>query len=313
MTDRENRFKKCLDTFPKHVEPILQTIPIQGGRLTAEQCNDLTKSLGIDLKDLMVLLLPLARTYAVVPLSRFQVGAVAMAGVPGVADQIDLFLGANFEFMHQDLNQTIHAEQSATMHAWHQGAQYLHAVAVSEAPCGYCRQFLFEIENSTEIKIITPGSKNLAHRQTSLPDLLPEAFGPADLENRNALMTRTTPDHRFRLKTDVEDRVIVEALLAAEKSYAPYSRNFAGCALQTVAGDIYSGRNVESAAYNPSLTPLQSAIISLNMSTLEEKHAIQRVVLVEKPTDVSQRKAVELLLGSWAYGVELEYYEVQEN
>ena len=259
MTDRENRFKKYLTTFPKAVKPILQTIPLQGGRLTAQQCSDLIKSLGIDLKDLMVLLLPLARIYAVVPLSRFQVGAVAMAGVPGVADQIDLFLGANLEFMHQDLNQTIHAEQSVTMHAWHQGAQCLHAVAVSEAPCGYCRQFLFEIENSAEIKIITPGSKKLAHRQMSLSDLLPEAFGPADLGNRTALMTRTTPGHRFRLKADVEDRVIAEALRAAEKSYAPYSRNFAGCAFQTGAGKIYSGRNVESAAYNPSLTPLQSA------------------------------------------------------
>jgi cytidine deaminase len=313
MTDRENRFKKCLDTFPKHVRLILKTIPIQGGRLTAQQCNDLTKSLGIDLKDLMVLLLPLARTYAVVPLSRFQVGAVAMAEVPGDSDQINLFLGANLEFMHQDLNQTIHAEQAATMHAWHRGAHNIDAVAVSEPPCGHCRQFLYEFENSTDVMIITPGRKNLAHRQTLLSDLLPEAFGPADLGNRNALMNRTAPDHRFRLKADVEDRVIAEALLAAEKSYAPYSQNFAGCALETGAGEICSGRNVESAAYNPSLTPLQSAIISLNMSTLGENHVIQRVVLVEKPTDVSQRKAVELLLGSWAPGVELEYYEVEEN
>ena len=195
MTDRENRFKKCLDTFPKHVKPILQTIALQGGRLTAQQCSDLIKRLGIDLKDLMVLLLPLARIYAVVPLSRFQVGAVAMAGVPGVGDQIDLFLGANLEFMHQDLKQTIHAEQAATMHAWHRGAHYIDAVTVSEPPCGHCRQFLFEFENSTDVMIITPGSKNLAHHQTPLSDLLPEAFGPADLGNRNALMNRTTPDH----------------------------------------------------------------------------------------------------------------------
>jgi cytidine deaminase len=311
MTDRKNRFKKCLETFPKHVEPILQTIPIQGGRLTAQQCNDLTNSLGIDLEDLMVLLLPLARTYAVVPLSRFQVGAVAMAGASGDADQIDLFLGANIEFMHQDLNQTIHAEQSATMHAWHRGAHCIDAVAVSEPPCGHCRQFLYEFENSTNVMIITPGRKNLGHRQTPLSDLLPEAFGPADLGNRNALMNRTTPDHRFKLKANVEDRVIAEALLAAERSYAPYSGNFAGCALETGAGEIYSGRNVESAAYNPSLTPLQSAIINLNMSTFGKDHAIQRVVLVEKPTDISQRKAVELLLGSWAPGVDLEYYEIE--
>ena len=90
--------------------------------------------------------------------------------------------------------------------------------------------------------IIMPGSKNLAHHQRRLSDLLPEAFGPTDLGNRNALMNRTQPDHRFRLNADVEDRVIAEALLAAEKSYAPYSRNFAGCAFETGAGEIYSGR-----------------------------------------------------------------------
>jgi len=168
MTDRENRFNKCLDTFPKHVKPILQTIPLQGGRLSAQQCSDLMNRLSIDQKDLMVLLLPLARTYALVPISRFQVGAVAMARVPGVEHQIDLFLGANLEFMHQDLNQTIHAEQSATVHAWHRGAHCIDAVAVSEPPCGHCRQFLYEFENRADIKIITPGRKNLAHRQTPL-------------------------------------------------------------------------------------------------------------------------------------------------
>jgi cytidine deaminase len=159
--------------------------------------------------------------------------------------------------------------------------------------------------------IITPGRKNRAHRQRPLADLLPEAFGPADLGNRNALMSPSIPKHNFRLKADVADRVIAEALLAAEKSYAPYSRNFAGCALQTGAGKIYSGRKVESAAYNPGLTPLQSAIITLNMATFGKDHVIQRAVLVEKPTDISQRKAVDLLLGSWAPGVQLEYYEIE--
>ena len=311
MSDRENRFNKCLNTFPKHVKPILRTIALQGGMLTARQCSDLMNKLGIDLKDLMVFLLPLAKTYAVVPISRFQVGAVAMASFRGGEDQIDLFLGANLEFMHQELNQTIHAEQSATMHAWHRGAHHIDAVAVSGSPCGHCRQFLYEFENNADVMIITPGRKKLAHRQTPLSDLLPEAFGPADLGNRNALMTHTTPEQRFRLKADAEDRVIAEALLAAEKSYAPYSRNFAGCALQTGAGDIYTGRNVESAAYNPSLTPLQSAIIILNMATFGKDPTIQRAVLVEKPTEASQRKAVELLLGSWAPGVELEYFEIE--
>jgi hypothetical protein len=49
----------------------------------------------------------------------------------------------------------------------------------------------------------------------------------------------------------------------------------------------------------------------MNMATVEEQRSIQRVVLVEKPTAVRQRKVVELLLESWAPGIELEYYEVK--
>jgi cytidine deaminase len=314
MTDRQKQFEAELKEFPKSVRDILQTIPLQAGRLSAQQCADLIKNLGINLEELMVRLLPLATTYAVAPVSQFRVGAVAMAGEQGTqddADPFDLFLGANMEFIHQPLNQTIHAEQSATLHAWHRGARYLHAVATSEAPCGYCRQFLYEFEKNAEVMVITPGRKNRTYRKTLLSDLLPEAFGPLDLGNRSGLMSPAPQDRKLQLNAAAKDRTIDEALSAAEKSYAPYTQNFAGCALETQTGEIFSGRYVESAAYDPSLPPLQSAILCMNMATLEEQRPIQRVVLVERPTAVRQRKVVELLLESWAPGIELEYYEIK--
>jgi cytidine deaminase len=220
-------------------------------------------------------------------------------------------MGANMEFMHQPLNQTIHAEQSATLQAWHQGARYLQAIATSEAPCGHCRQFLYEFEKNADLMVITPDGKNLAYRRTALSDLLPEAFGPLDLGKRSGLMSPAPQDRKLRLKAAAKDRTVAQALLAAEKSYAPYTQNFAGCALQTKTGEIFSGRYAESAAYNPSLPPLQSAVLCMNMATLEQQQSIQRAVLVEKPTAVSQRNATELLLGSWAPGVGLEYYEIK--
>ncbi len=312
MTDRQKQFMKHLNLFPKQTRDILRTVPMQAGRLNAQQCTELIKNLGIDLEELMVRLLPLAKIYAVATVSRFRVGAVAMAGAEGNADQIELYLGANMEFMHQALNQTIHAEQSATMHAWHRGAQLLHAIAVSESPCGYCRQFLNEFEENDEMVVITPVGENFTFRKTPLSDLLPEAFGPFDLNNQSGLMPITSPDRRLRLKVAAKDRTVSEALLAAERSYAPYTKNFAGCAIQSVTGEIYSGRYVESAAFNPCLTPLQSAILCMNMDTVEEDRSIDRVVLVEKPTAVTQRKSVELLLGSWAPGINLEYFEAEE-
>ena len=312
MTDRQKQFMKHLNLFPKQTRDILRTVPMQAGKLNAQQCTELIKNLGIDLEELMVRLLPLAKIYAVATVSRFRVGAVAMAGAEGNADQIELYLGANMEFMHQALNQTIHAEQSATMHAWHRGAQLLHAIAVSESPCGYCRQFLNEFEENDEMVVITPVGENFTFRKTPLSDLLPEAFGLFDLNNQSGLMPITSPDRRLRLKVAAKDRTVSEALLAAERSYAPYTKNFAGCAIQSVTGEIYSGRYVESAAFNPCLTPLQSAILCMNMDTVEEDRSIDRVVLVEKPTAVTQRKSVELLLGSWAPGINLEYFEAEE-
>ena len=314
MTDRQKQFEAELNEFPKSVRDILKTIPLQAGRLFAPQCTALTKNLGIDPEELMTRLLPLAKIYAVVPLSRFQVGAVAMAEEQGTqdhADPFDLFLGANMEFMHQPLNQTIHAEQSATLHAWHQGAQYLRAIAASEAPCGHCRQFLHEFENNAEMMVITSGRKNRAYRKTLLSDLLPEAFGPLDLGNSSGLMSPAPQDRKLQLNAAAKDRTIDAALSAAEKSYAPYTQNFAGCALETQAGEIYSGRYVESAAYNPSCPPLQSAILCMNMASLEAQRSLQRVVLVERPTVVSLRNVTELLLGSWAPGIDLEYFEIK--
>mgnify|MGYP001160936941 FL=1 len=312
MKDRQKQFIKHLNLFPKQVRDTLRTVPMQASWLNAQRCTDLIKNLGIDLEELMVRLLPLAKIYAVAPVSQFQVGAVAMAGAKGNADQIELYLGANMGFMHQTLNYTIHAEQSATMHAWHREAQLLHAVAVSESPCGYCRQFLNEFEKNDEMAVATPVREDFTYRKTPLSALLPEAFGPFDLNNQSTLMPISSPDRRLRLEVAAKDRTISEALLAAERSYAPYTKNFAGCAMQSVTGKIYSGRYVESAAYNPSLTPLQTAILCMNMDTIGEDRSIYRVVLVEKPAAITQRKSVELLLGSWAPRINLEYFEAEE-
>jgi len=186
MTDRQKQFETALKEFPKSARDILQALPRQAGRLSPLQCNELLKYLSIDPQELMIRLLPLAKIYAVVPVSQFQVGAVAMADSFSNEGRYDIFLGANLEFMHQPLNQSIHAEQSATMNAWHQGAGYLKAIATSEAPCGHCRQFLCELEKHADLVVITPHGENLAYHKTALADLLPEAFGPLDQDGAGA-------------------------------------------------------------------------------------------------------------------------------
>ena len=108
----------------------------------------------------------------------------------------------------------------------------------------------------------------------SLGQLLPMRFKPADLlpapapplllqPQNNAI--QLTGAARAALRERGGDaafaRAAAEALAEATGSYAPYSRCPAGAAIVTGEGHVYSGGYIESAAYNPSLPPLQTAIV----------------------------------------------------
>lgn len=71
------------------------------------------------------------------------------------------------------------------------------------------------------------------------------------------------------------------ALEAANSAYAPYSGCPSGMALATSKGRTYGGSYMESAAYNPSLSPLQSAIISFVTQDGGGYEDIVQAVLVE--------------------------------
>ena len=54
---------------------------------------------------------------------------------------------------------------------------------------------------------------------------------------------------------------VKSALQQAVQSYAPYSHCPSSLAIVTAQGTVYSGPYLESAAFNPSLGPLQAAVI----------------------------------------------------
>ena len=222
---------------------------------------------------------------------------------------VALFLGANIEFPGQALAQTIHAEQSAVINAWLQGAKQIDAVAVSAVPCGYCRQFLWELEGRRNLSIILPDQSSWETTRLNLSDLLPAAFGPHELGSTTGLMSSGAQPAILKMKSKSDDPFVLKAKTAAETSYAPYSQNFAGVATKTVTGKIYSGRHAENAAFSPSLSALHTAIIGMTMDQPGSEIRIDRAVLVERPTSISQRAICELLLRTLAPNVKLEYFE----
>ncbi len=101
---------------------------------------------------------------------------------------MNLTLGANMEFEHLALNMTIHAEQVVVTNAWHHGARRIRSIAVSELPCGHCRQFLQELCGSTDLMILKPVGEGNAYHAKRLSEIFPAAFSPMDLGNDRGFM-----------------------------------------------------------------------------------------------------------------------------
>lgn len=264
----QTRFHEALKTYSSPLQTLLtdatcsDTFP---GYFTAKQVSALCEAGCCDEDALALALLPLAASCAVTPISHFNVGAVAH-GLSG-----NLYLGANMEFCHVPLQQTVHAEQSAVTHAWLRGEKGLRKITVNYTPCGHCRQFMNEMNSGTQLLIQLP---ELA--ATPLGVLLPHAFGPVDLGIKTRLFDQVHHGYRF-LATNA---VVAKALEAANRSHAPYSLSHSGVALQDSCGRIYSGAYIENAAFNPGLPPLQAALIFMNMAG-GDLHDIHRAVLVE--------------------------------
>jgi cytidine deaminase len=312
-TPRTPGWEEAVNRFPENVRAEIDSIWDNRGIVPAETVGRLVGAPQAEIGTLMMQLLPVAQQYAVVPVSHYPVGAVA-AGMPA-GSWCSLYLGANFEFTNAALSFTAHAEQAATNNAWLNGEPGMQALAISAAPCGYCRQFLYELVTAQQLSVLLPSDPTnpLAYSSTPLTTFLPDAFGPNDLGVTGGLMDPAL-SHNLALNSgSPADPVIAAALNGASQSYAPYETDqsyaCAGVAVQLADGSIYAGRHAENAAYNPSLSPLESALTFMNMGqSLSATRVVNRCVLVEVATLASQFSATEAALAAYAPTVKLEYY-----
>jgi cytidine deaminase len=265
-----------------------------GGFLPADVVATIVDG-SVAIEQLMLDLIPLAKTFAIPPISNFFVGVVAL-GASG-----NLYFGANYEFIGHALSFSVHGEQAATVQALSFGETGIEMLAISAAPCGYCRQFLNELTTASTLQIILPNTP-----ATLLTTLLPAAFGPGDLGVTAGLMSPQS--HGMMLPSPADD-VAKAALSAANASYAPYSSSYAGVALQTSDGGIYTGSVAENAAFNPSMSPLEAAVASLIISGGRTYSEIVDAVLVEATASKASQAGVTRDVLSTMTKVPLRVYE----
>ncbi|KAK3436286.1 cytidine deaminase 1 [Eucalyptus grandis] len=284
--------------------------------IEASEAASLAKDAGVSLTDLLPTLVGAAKPLARTPISRYNVGAV------GLGSSGRVFFGVNVEFPGLPLHHSIHAEQFlATNLALHREPRLL-AFAVSSAPCGHCRQFLQEIRDAPDIQIrifpVDDPDQEADPAFGPLSRLLPRRFGPGDLldkemplllephHNGLTFLTRN-PGHGTAAcngfcdgpEADDDDELAAAALEAANASHAPYSKCPSGVAIVDRDGKVYKGSYEESAAYNPSLGPVQAALVAYVAGGRGGGYeGIARAVLVEKEgAVVRQEHTARILLG----------------
>ncbi|KAI3915206.1 hypothetical protein MKX01_035465 [Papaver californicum] len=244
--------------------------------IEAKEAESMAKELGFEtVVQLLPSLVKSAQKLARPPISKFHVGAV------GLGSDGRVYFGGNLEFPYLPLHHTVHAEQFLITNANINGEKpvVISHIAVSATPCGHCRQFMQEIRRGTDIKImIIPadysGIQDSGLCFHPLSSMLSHPFGPADLLEKDIPLLLEAHDNGLVLVDSVkrngihgeDEEVWMQlkncALEAANKCHAPYSGCPSGVALMDSAGKVYKGSYTESAAYNPSLGPVQAALIA---------------------------------------------------
>ncbi|HEY2843362.1 MAG TPA: hypothetical protein VGJ09_06920, partial [Bryobacteraceae bacterium] len=124
-------------------------------------------------------------------------------------------------------------------------------------------------------------------------------FGPRDLNVTEGPLARTGIAIQ-----NIEGDPVRSARYAAAKAYAPYTNSPSGIAIRTRAGNVYPGSYIENAAFNPSLPPLQVALVAMTIAN-ENFSDIAEVVLAEAVNNsISQLSATKSLLAAIALHAE---------
>jgi len=261
----------------------------QGGVILKDEAEALIVSYGLaGVEELMLLAVPAARRIARPPISDFFVGAVGLERETG-----NLILGGNVEFPGTHLGFTIHGEGFVFTRAASRGTT-IETLAIGEAhPCAHCRQYLSEFAATRDMVLIDP----LGHRLT-MAELYPWPFDPGYLGEAGYV-----PGHfsgldlgPHALPSAIADRLID----AGRRAHAPYSGCPGAVVLALNDGQMVAGFSIESVAYNPTMGPMQAAMIDLIAHGYEAADIAAAALGTRLNDDVDYSLSVAELLGRLA-------------
>nr|ACG46154.1 CDA1 [Zea mays] len=286
---------------PKPGPAAATAVELTGFVMGAEEAERAAAAAGVaTVQDLLPLLVPSAMERARAPISRFRVGAVGL----GASGRV--YAGVNLEFRGLPLCHSVHAEQFLVANAAAAGEPALRAVAVSHMPCGHCRQFLQEMRGAAAVQILvtSDAAEGRAPEWRALASLLPRPFGPRDLLPEDVALVLEPhgndlggPVANGFARGDLDARLREAAEAAARAAHAPYSKCPSGFAVADGDGRIYAGGCLESAAYNPTLGPVQAAIIGMVAAGGGPAGDVVAAALVEKErAEVAQEATARIFL-----------------
>jgi cytidine deaminase len=265
-----------------------------GAVLLKQQADSLIARYSLSgVEELMLLALEPAKNLARPLISSFFVGAVGLERETG-----NLVLGGNMEFPKTHLGYTIHGEGFVFTRAASRGTTISH-LAIGEAhPCAHCRQYLSEFAATRDLILIDP----LGHRLT-MAQLYPWPFDPDYLGEVGYVPGIVTP--RELAANGLPAATAAALLDAASRAHAPYSKCPGAVVLTLRDGSLISGFAIESVAFNPTMGPLQAALINLSANG----HAFADIAAAALATtldgDVDYSLSTTELLGKVAPGVPL--------
>ena len=224
-----------------------------GGVLPAAEVARIGAAHGLTSDELMLLSLEVAQDCARPPVSNFHVGCVGREAGTG-----NLVFGGNLEFVGAHIGNTVHGEGFVFTRAFSRGTA-IETIAIDEAhPCAHCRQYLSEFAATQSLTLIDP----LGHR-LKMADLYPWPFDP-DYLGQTGIVPGTISYPNLMLPPNDLSATAAEALTQfGQRSYTPYGKTPAALLLMLNDGALIGGSAIESVSFNPTVSPLQAAMIDL--------------------------------------------------